>query len=301
MSASGPSVAPPAQTAAPTAPTTPETAPSAPATGSPGGAPAATPFEAAVRPWDAATVDQLRRVFAAGAAAGQRADVFAKLGDSITESASFASDLGHGWMDLASWSRLEPVVRYFSRRAFSNDREDNSFSRGSMSATAGWTTQHMLEGGDNCPLERELAAIRPAFAVLMIGTNDADQLEVADYTRNLGEILDRIARRNVAVLLSTIPEQRSNPRALERGHQINDVIRRTAAARHLPLIDYNLALASLPNAGLSDDNIHPSVFVDQGDSKAGVFTAAALRNGYNVRNLTFLLALERLVAALSLR
>lgn len=252
-------------------------------------------------PWDAATVARARSLFAEGQAAGLRADVFAKLGDSITESGSFAQDIGHGWYELGSWTRLLPVVQLFSRRAFSSDREDNSFSRASGSATAGWTTGHLLEGGDGCPLKRELATLRPALAVLMIGTNDAEQLDVPTYTRNLGEILDRVARRKVVLLLSTIPELRSSPAAGLRAQQINGVIRQTAAARHLPLIDYHAALAGIPNQGLSDDNIHPSAYVENNDTKAGVLTPAGLRYGYNVRNLTLLLGLERAVAALGIR
>ncbi len=258
-------------------------------------------FERAVPPWDMATVSRARALFAEGQAAGLRSDVFGKLGDSITESGSFAQDIGHGWYELGPWTRLLPVVQFFSRRAFSADREDNSFSRPSGAATAGWTTAHLLEGGDASPLERELATLRPAVAILMIGTNDAEQSDVATYTRNLGEILDRVARRKVVLMLSTIPELRSSPAGEARARQINAVIRQTATARHLPLIDYHAALAGLPNQGLSEDNIHPSAYVEAGDTKAAVLTPAGLRFGYNVRNLTLLLGLERAIGVLGLR
>jgi len=260
-----------------------------------------TAFERAVPPWDAPTLAAMRTLYAEGQRLGLRSDVFAKLGDSITESGSFAQDIGHGWYELGSWTRLLPVVQLFSRRAFSADREDNSFSRPSGAATAGWTTGHLLEGGDASPLERELATLRPAVAILMIGTNDAEQTDVATYTRNLAEILDRIARRKVVLLLSTIPELRSSPAAGLRAREINGVIRRVAATRHLPLIDYHAALADVPQQGVSDDNIHPSAYVEAGDTKAGVLTPAGLRFGYNVRNLTLLLGLERAVAALGIR
>jgi hypothetical protein len=76
---------------------------------------------------------------------------------------------------------------------------------------------------------------------------------------------------------------------------------RVASSLHIPLLDYHAALASLPNAGLSDDNIHPSAYVENGDTRAGVFTPAGLRNGYNVRNLTLLLMLERLIETVGAR
>lgn len=254
-------------------------------------------FRRAVPPWDAATIARVRTLFGEGARAGNRPDVFAKIGDSITESGSFAQDIGHGWYELGAYSSLEGVVRHFRRRTFTRDAEDNSFTRGSLSATAGWTTESLLEGGDRSPLERELRATRPAFAVVMIGTNDAERLEIGAYRENLQQVLQRIEGHGVVPILSTIPEQRSAPEANARGHAVNDVIRATAAARHIPLIDYHAALEGLPNDGLCEDNVHPSVFVDHGDTRAGVFSDAALRHGYNVRNLILLMALERAMQA----
>ncbi len=286
----GPNVppSPGRQTVAPRAPETPTTV-----------APAATGnvFERSVPPFSEAVLTHLRTLFGAGHRAGNRSDVFAKIGDSITESGSFAQDLGHGWYELGEYTRLEPVIAFFRRRAFSRDREDNSYSRGSLAATAGWTTVELLEGGDTSPVERELRALRPAFAVVMVGTNDAERLELDAYETNLGAILDRVEAHQVIAMLSTIPEQRSAPEVRAKGLRINEIIRRVALARRLPLIDYHAALVGLPNAGLCEDNIHPSVFVENGDSRAGVFTSAGLRGGYNVRNLLLLFALARVTEA----
>ncbi len=257
-------------------------------------------FEAAVLPMDAATVQHVRAVFEAGAHAGNHADVFAKLGDSITESASFMGDIGHGWFDLGTYTRLEPVVRYFSRHAFSNDHEDNSFTRGSQSATAGWTTDDLLDGGEHFTLEQELEAIHPAFAFLMIGTNDAARGAVAHYDHNLMAVLDRIEARHTVTLLSTIPDEPTNLETAHAVEAINVMIAHAASNRHIPLIDFNAALRDLPDHGLSADHIHPSIYVQAGDTKAGVFTTRALAFGYNVRNLTGLIALERMVQLLAL-
>ena len=79
---------------------------------------------------------------------------------------------------------------------------------------------------------------------------------------------------------------------LEWNEQSRQNIEREAAARHLPLIDYHAALAGVPSEGISDDNVHPSVFVEGGDTRAAVFTPAGLRYGYNVRNLTLLLGAQ---------
>jgi len=289
---------------APLARPTPAPAPREPA------APAPTPVAApsggdsmtlAVPTFDAATVAHVRALYGAAARAGNHLDVFAKIGDSITESGSFGHDIGHGWTELGAYTRLETTVRHFSRRAFSSNAEDNSFSRASAAATAGWTTEDLLQGGDNCPAERELRALRPGFAVVMIGTNDVERVSAEDYERNLREILRRVEARSVVPVLSTIPDHRGTAEFTARSRAFNGIIRRVAASLHIPLLDYHAALASLPNAGLCDDNIHPSAYVDNGDTRAGVFTPAGLRNGYNVRNLTLLLMLERLIETVGAR
>lgn len=262
---------------------------------------AGDPFERAVAALDAATEAHVREVFQAGARAGNRADVFAKVGDSITESASFLGDIGHGWYDLGAYARLEPTVRLFSRRAFSADREDNSFSHPSRAATAGWTTEDLLDGGDHGPLEQELNALHPAFAIVMIGTNDAVRTGGTTYARNLATLLDRIEAHHTVAILSTIPDEPTPPGTQAVIDQLNAVIARTAAARHLPLIDYHQSLQGLPQHGLCEDQIHPSAYVLNQDTKATVFTPAGLAFGYNVRNLTALLMLDRIAHLLALR
>jgi len=245
---------------------------------------------------DAPTRAHVRELFARGAAAGLRPDVFSKLGDSITESGSFAQDIGHGWYELGAFTELEPVIAWFRRRTLQGP-DENSFTRGSAAATAGWESSQLLEGGDRCPVERELQVMRGAFTVLMVGTNDAERSSAGTLAANLSQIVDRVERRGVVTLLSTIPEHHGSDAARAEARAINGRIRALAAARHLPLIDYHAAMASLPSEGVSDDLVHPSVFVDHGDTRAAVFTAEGLRYGYNVRNLLLLLGLRRVLDA----
>lgn len=284
-----PERATPPVTPAPEVAPTPAPEPAAPVDA----APVATSWDRFVPELDAATTAHVRAVFARGAAAGLRADVFSKLGDSITESGSFAQDIGHGWYELGAFADLEPVVRWFRRR----NRDDNAFTRASACATAGWESSQLLEGGDRCPVERELQATRAAFAVLMIGTNDAERATPSALATHLGEILDRVERRNVVAIVSTIPSHRGAPAAHAAAEAINQRIRAAAAERHLPLIDYHGAMAALPSEGVSDDNVHPSVYVSNGDTRAAVFTPEGLRYGYNVRNLLLLMALRRTLDA----
>lgn len=246
-----------------------------------------------VPPLDEATLAHVRTVRARGMTLGNRADVFVKIGDSITESQSFLSDIGSGWFDLGENNSLDATVRFFSTRTIASGR--NSFNRASLCATSGWTTGNALEGNPS-PLQRELTAARPAYAVVMYGTNDIDRSNLAAWRANMNRILDTIEQSGTVAVLSTIPDRRdgAQPGALVAAW--NNGVRELALTRHLPLVDYWLALQPLPNKGLSDDGIHPSVYESNGDPQSGTLTAEGLRFGYNMRNLVTLQALDRLRA-----
>lgn len=246
-----------------------------------------------VPPFDEATLAHVRMVRARGMTQGNRADVFVKIGDSITESQSFLSDIGSGWFELGENTSLDATVRFFSARTITGGR--NSFDRQSLCATAGWTAANALEGNPSA-LQRELTAARPAYAVVMYGTNDIDRSDLATWRANMSRILDTIEQNGTVAAISTIPDRLdgARPRALVAAW--NNGVRELAFTRHLPLVDYWLALQPLPNKGLSDDGIHPSVYESNGDPQSGALNAEGLRFGYNMRNLVTLQALERLRA-----
>ena len=245
--------------------------------------------------FDAETDTRVRVLVARGRARGNRHDVVAKIGDSITESASFLQDCGMGWYTLGAHAGLEPTIRYFSTRPMPEGR--NPLSRQSLSATAGWTAAHALMGGATSPLAQELDATNPQWAVVMYGTNDLERFDLATYRANLARVLDTIVMRDVVPVVSTIPDRTDREPFVSRVATWNDAIRALARERHLPVVDDNAALRPLPQRGLSSDGIHPNIY-DQSptDARACVFTPEGLAHGYNMRNLTTLQILERLRA-----
>ena len=246
--------------------------------------------------WDSVTVAHVREVRARGVAMGNRLTVFAKIGDSITESGSFLTDVGFGWGSLGPYTALDPTIQYFRMTALpSQDGQTrNSFNRASVSATAGWTTDDALAGGSSSPLRRELAAIHPAWAIVMYGTNDIDRSNVTMFQSNLNTIVDIAESGGTVVALSTIPDRNDGAGPAAAALRFNDTIRAVAAARHIPLLDFWAALQPLPSHGVSSDRIHPSVFVNGGSTEPAYFTDAGLRFGYNMRNLTAIQMLDRL-------
>lgn len=246
--------------------------------------------------WDSATVAHVREVRARGAAMGNRLSVFAKIGDSITESGSFLSDVGFGWGSVGAYTALSPAIQQFRSTALPSQdgQARNSFNRASVCATAGWTTDDALAGGASSPLRRELAALRPAWAIVMYGTNDIDRSTVERFRVNLNAIVDIAEAGGTVAVLSTIPDRNDGAGPAAAALRFNDAIRAITAARHLPLLDYWAALQALPSHGVSTDRIHPSVYVTGGSTEPAYFTAAGLQYGYNVRNLTAIQMLDRL-------
>jgi lysophospholipase L1-like esterase len=242
----------------------------------------------------------LRQRAAVALAEGQRLDVVAKLGDSITSSPFFLTEVAETDLDGGPYARLGATLHFFSRTlvpdggaAPSRSGSDGlvpSLARRSLGAGDQWYVTNVLEGGSASPLAREIDSIRPGVAVVMFGTNDLTLATIAQFSAHLDALLEELERRHVIAILSTIPARLDQPRFGERVPSFNAAIRTMAIVHQAPLIDYAAAMADLPNGGLSEDGIHPSVC----PAGAGSLRPECLGYGYNLRNLLTLLALERL-------
>ncbi len=242
--------------------------------------------------FDDPTLARVRGLRTAGLAAGNRPDVFAKIGDSITEAGGFLQDIGDGYYDLQDYAWLMPTLTYFDRVHFADAR--SSFNRYSTAAMGGWVSAQVLAGDPASPLQNEIAAIHPLYAIVMIGTNDLDRDNLPEYTANLARIATILEGNGTVPIFSTIPDRTDPGGPAARVASYNTAVRSLAASHHVPLIDYWLVMHDLPGDGISDDGIHPSIWRNMGDPQATDFRAEALQYGYNMRNLTALLMLDRL-------
>lgn len=212
--------------------------------------------------------------------------VFAKVGDSITANEEFFVCFDDGPIDLGSRGALSTTLAHF--RA-GNANGTTPFARWSIAAVPGWTTADVLAGLPP-PLEREITTISPRYGVVMVGTNDLRFGRSNDAIGgDLWTIVDRMLASGVIPILSTIPANHEDAGANARVPLLNRIIRAIAQGRGVPLVDYNLAMRTLPNAGLSSDQIHPSTS-PQG---ACILSDAGLAYGYNLRNALSLEALDR--------
>jgi len=219
-----------------------------------------------------------------------RRDVFAKVGASNTVSAAFFHCYSGSDVMWGSSATLQPTRDHFLRTLA--DGSVDSFDRNSLAATVGWQASDALQGNPT-PLAQELAAIRPAFAIVLFGTNDSFAAGVVPFERSLTGVVDTLLGGGVVPIVSTIPPRADSASADAIAREINAIVRLVAARRAVPLVDLWQRLAPLPGSGLIGDGIHLSTF-SQGGSHPCWLTPAALMEGMNQRNLVTLEAFDRL-------
>ncbi|HMA37481.1 MAG TPA: SGNH/GDSL hydrolase family protein, partial [Chloroflexia bacterium] len=206
---------------------------------------------------------------------------------------------------LGAHPELAAVIAYY--RAVRVDRSagrvHNSLDRPSLAAHPGWTGADLLgrrgavAAGGPSPLQQELAALDPAVAIVMFGTNDVDQTGLDAFSQDLDAVVTTILDAGIIPVLSTIPDRRDTPQAAARSGPFNAAIRELAAREHVPLIDYGRAMQDLPHHGLAADQVHPSNYPSPCPACASVtFTPPGLRYGWNQRNFLTLEMLAHLKA-----
>ena len=258
--------------------------------GSVAAAPIRYPLDRTYSPLTRGVLENLRRIRARGPSL--RDDSFAKVGDSVTASGDFFHCLV---TDKVRWGRhedLRPTVAKF-RAAIG----PNPFQRESLAARIGWSAHKVLEGSPS-PLERELAIMRPRYALVMFGTNDIEIGQLHYFADRMFDVVERLAQRGVIPVLSTIMPRQDRDGAAASVPRYNAVIRGIAQARQLPLVDFHRELVPLPRQGVGEDGIHPKTYVGKLGRNACDFTDPGLRYGYNRRNLLMLRALRRVSAAM---
>ncbi len=239
-------------------------------------------------------VEAARAVFLRGQQMGSRADVFSKVGDSITVSGHMLHPISRGLYQLGDFIYLQPVIDYFSA---ATARSSDSFGNTSLAAGVGWSAAAVLDSAyadselclpDEPPLSCEYRLVRPALALIMFGTNDVGYRPPAAYRADLERIVQISINAGVLPVLSTLPLRVGYEAQVE---QFNQIVRETALAHQMPLWDYARAMATAGRLGLDDDGVHPSIPA-RGYEGAADFRTWNLHSGYVLRNLTALHVLD---------
>ncbi len=233
-------------------------------------------------------------IYQRGLQNGRRANAFAKVGDSITVAQMYLTPFGQNVYHLGEYAYLQTVLDHFGTTT-----EDNSFIKRSSAVAVGWSTRDVLDPSKaarfGCPqgmtpLMCEYGTSRGSFALIMLGTNDATVMDVAEFQNNLNTIVAQTIDEGVVPVLFTVP-----PLLLSNWDErpYNHAIIRVAQAHQTPVINFWLAVQPLPNYGISEDLVHPS----SPPSNAGttLFMPDKLQYGYTVRNLITLQGLDLLL------
>ncbi len=237
-----------------------------------------------------------REIFLRGRELGNRPNVFSKIGDSITESAVFLNPIGNkAYFLYDDYAYLQSVVDYFSTEA-ARDRF-NSFNNLSLAARTNWRARAVFSpasaNADVCnpgeaPLPCEIRLVRPALALIMLGTNDVPYTPLDEYEADMRRVIEYSIERGVIPVLSTIPHLEREGLNI-RAEQLNEIIVRLAQEYDIPLWDFYAALDALPNQGVGKDGIHPT-WAPVGHSAD--FTAPYLDYGMTIRNVMALQVLD---------
>lgn len=254
-----------------------------------------SPADSGDYPYILGLSDRAREIFLAGQQLGNRANVFSKVGDSITANEDFLIPVGRSSYNLADYIYLQAVIDYFSSESA---RHGNSFVNDSLSANPGWSswTAINFHASDESacipgelPIECELRMVKPSLVLIMLGTNDVpdtNNISANVYENQMRKIIETCINAGVIPIVSTIPPFHRSTSF--RVSLFNDVLVSLTDEYDIPLWNYWAALQHLPNEGLSSDGVHPSV----APTGASDFSVEALQYGMNVRNLTALQALD---------
>lgn len=221
--------------------------------------------------------------------ADQQPDVFAKIGDSITESTSFMRCFAGSNVDLAGHDELAATIDHFKVQVAGGT---TAYDRDSLSAVSGWRAAQALAGAPS-PLQQEVDAIDPRFALVMYGTNDIGVRDIFGYADNMLDLVDILAGQGVIPILSTIPPRDDDVASDLWVPHYNLVVRAVAQARQVPLVDLHRELLPLPGHGMAGDGVHLDTYDTAAGYRACNFGTDGLQHGYNMRNWLTINALDR--------
>ena len=217
-------------------------------------------------------------------------DVLMKVGDSNTVNTNMVQCFANpAKTDLAGRTHLQDTLDALNARPVAGGPQ---LSRDSLAAMVGRTAKWAITGAPS-PVQQEVSAINPRFALVSYGTNDMQQAAnfmsaLFPFHDNFAQLLDALLAQGIIPIITGLPPRGDSAQATQWARTFNDLTRAVAEARQLPYIDLLQATESLPNQGLVGDGLHGNS-APQG---ACVLTDPALDYGFNMRNLLTLTMLD---------
>jgi hypothetical protein len=276
-------ISPPAPTDIPATTPTPAVATKAVETATP--APSQTPsptFDPAS--WPTLPVlplldESVKDIYQRGQELGNDPHAFSKIGDCGSTPAWFLGDFDRGdkYYSLGEYQYLKGVIQEFQ----------GSYARTSLAAKSGFNASSIFAPiwadrtqclPNESPLACEYRVHKPAYAFIMLGSNDVWHQET--FESQMRKIIEYSINNGVIPILSTKADN------LEGDNTINATIARLAIEYRVPLWNYWQAAQPLEAAGLQEDRVHISWGPNRFDDPL------VMEKGWPVRNLTALQVLD---------
>jgi len=228
----------------------------------------------------------LQSIYQRGQAMGNHANVFMKVGDSLTAEPDSISAMSPTRFDIVSsglatgYPELVDTWQTYASPKVGGD----SFGRNSFAARSRTYVSQALMN-----LPAEIATIRPSIALIHVGTNDF-AYGPESFRQQLLAIVSHTIDSGVIPIVTLLPTAFN----FEKGgsyngfvDQFNSVVIQVAEQFNIPVWNLHKALEPLPLYGLRD-GIHLTAI-----GGGALFTAGALNFGYNMRNLSALQVLDK--------
>lgn len=188
-------------------------------------------------------------IYAEGQKLGNQSNVFTLVGDCDATPTWFLGDfdLGPKHYNLGSYTNLQDEIDYFKG---SFGHQSLAVRRGFVAASVLaplWADPKQCKKGET-PLSCEVRISKPAFAFILLGTNDYNHREA--FEPNMRKILDGLIANGVLPILGTKADN------MEKDYSLNASIARLAAEYELPLWNFWAATDPLPAHGLDNDLTH---------------------------------------------
>ncbi len=250
--------------------------------------PAVTPAADDWKTWPvipAGVSRKMCQVYEMGQTLGNIPRSFSKVGDCQSTMPNYLMVFDTGNYRLGPYPELQAVIDYFS----------GSFGRGSMAVKIGMTASGELSplwadwrdcSAKETPLDCEYRLHRPSFAIISLGTNDANGL--VPFEGKLRKVIDDTLEHGVVPILATKADN------AEGDNSINATIVRLASEYEIPLWNFWLAVQPLPDHGLrSPEHLTASPYYSPGNFSF----SDTLQFAFNVRNLNALQVLAVMMNA----
>lgn len=224
----------------------------------------------------AETIQHCKKIFADGVILGRNAKRFSKIGDSIVDTEQFFTVFDSGTYQLGAYDYLESTIDYYSGAygRFGVALRDGLNSTAVMDPM--WANKEDCTANE-MPLACEIRLNNPSLLFIHFGTNDWTET----YDKNMRQIIEFSMSKGIVPVLITKANR------IDQTNERNDILRQLAAEYHIPLWDFDVIAATLPNRGLAEDAAHLTVASDFDYSDAQPLT-----QGYKAFNLTGLMFLD---------